>query len=81
MDHLETTEECCEEEIVKDGDEGFHAGDTLDTKLNKDCTTATANINPENATIKLRLSGWHYSYVRVFICTCRIKIETHIFSI
>ena len=60
-DYLDTTKDCCEEEIIQRGDYGFNAGDTILTKLSRDCTTA--NINPESAKLQIRLSGWDYIYV------------------
>ena len=60
-DYLDTRKDCCEEEIIQRGDNGFKGGDTIQTKLSRDCKTA--NINPESAKLKIRLSGWEYIYV------------------
>ena len=60
-DYLDTRKDCCEEEIIQRGETGFHGGNTIQTKLHADCTTA--NIIPESAKLKVRLSGWRYIYV------------------
>ena len=60
-DYIDTTKDCCEEEIIQRGETGFEGGNTVQAMLSRDCKTA--NIHPESAKLKVRLSGWRYIYV------------------
>ena len=55
-DWIDDSKDCCEEEIIRRGDDGFDAGTTIQTKLKGDCTTAKIDVRSDN--LKIKLSGW-----------------------
>ena len=55
-DWIDDSEDCCEEEIIRRGDDGFAAANTIQTKLKADCTTAEIDVRSDN--LKIKLSGW-----------------------
>ena len=57
----ESTKECCEEEIVKNGDYGFDSGATIQSKL-KNCSIFLASHITN--TLEAKLSSWAYIDVR-----------------
>ena len=50
---------CCDEEIIRRGEDGFSSGDIIQTMLNKDCTTAVFNAKTDN--LRIRLTGFYVS--------------------
>ena len=62
-DWLDTRKDCCDEEIIRRGDNGFDKGDTIETTLRSDCTTAKINVETDN--LRVRLAGFYYYYVSV----------------
>ena len=61
--YLDSTETCCEEQIVKDPKAGFYKGDTISHTFNWDCTDAY--IVSDDMT--LRLTGYEKYNVSKYI--------------
>ena len=72
-DWIDDSKNCCEEEIIRRGNDGFTMGDTIQTKLKADCTTAEIDVRSDN--MKLRLSGWGYYNVSFCNALSHIKIK------
>ena len=53
--------DCCEEEIVKNGIDGFNGGDIIENKLKKCSTFMTSHINDM---LEAKLTGWGEKEVR-----------------
>ena len=65
---------CCEEEIVKNGDNGFEGGETIQTKF-QNCNDFIALHIEEDLTIKLE--GWNELTVsqKNFFKYCNLSIK------
>ena len=53
---LSIENDCCEDEIVKNGDDGFDAGDTIESKF-ENCAKFALAATFDNLTVKL--TGWN----------------------
>ena len=53
---LSIENDCCEDEIVKNGDDGFDSGDTIESKL-ENCAKFVFAPTIDNLTVTL--TGWN----------------------